>query len=129
MNVDGSLLGSSQSAGFGGLIRNSDGTFLCGFYDVATQPSILYAEIMAMLHGLELCWKKGFQRVSCFSESLQIVTLVKDGVLPYHKFANEVTSIRQLLDRDWVVAVDHTLREGNTCADMLAKKGTNSISP
>ncbi|PNY12901.1 S-adenosylmethionine-dependent methyltransferase [Trifolium pratense] len=81
LNVDGSLLGSSQSAGFGGLIRNNDGTFLGGFYGVASQPSILYAEIMAMLHGLELCWEKGFWSVSCFSDSLQTVTLVKNGCL------------------------------------------------
>ncbi|PNX60193.1 hypothetical protein L195_g060064, partial [Trifolium pratense] len=48
LNVDGSLMGSSQSAGFGELIRNNDGTFLGGFYGVASQPSILYAEIMVL---------------------------------------------------------------------------------
>ncbi|PNX98129.1 ribonuclease H [Trifolium pratense] len=84
---------------------------------------------MVMLHELELCWEKGLRSVSCFSDSLQTVTLVKNGVSPYHKFANEVTSIQQLLDRDWVVVVNHTLREGNTCADILPKKGANSISP
>ncbi|MCI09046.1 ribonuclease H protein [Trifolium medium] len=106
LNVDGSLLGSPQSTGFGRLVRNSDGTFLGGFYGVATQASILYADIMALLHGLELCWDKGFRRVICFSDSLQTVTLVKNGVSPYHQFANEIVSIRQLLDRDWSVAVD-----------------------
>ncbi|MCI32781.1 hypothetical protein A2U01_0053995, partial [Trifolium medium] len=45
------------------------------FYGVAMLPSILYAEIVALLHVLELCWDKGV--VSCFSDSLQIVTLVK----------------------------------------------------
>ncbi|XP_045817094.1 uncharacterized protein LOC123910091 [Trifolium pratense] len=100
LNVDGSLLGSPQSAGFGGLIRNSFGSFLGGFYGVACQAIILYAEIMAMLHGLELCWDKGFKHVICLSDSLQTVTLVKTGTSPHHKFANEVFSIRQLLDRD-----------------------------
>ncbi|PNX86123.1 ribonuclease H [Trifolium pratense] len=121
LNVDGSLLGSPQSTGFGGLIRNSFGSFLGGFYGVASQASILYGEIMAMLHGLELCWDKGFKHVICLSDSLQTVTLVKNGVSPHHKFANEVISIRQLLDRDWNVVINHTLREGNACADMLAK--------
>ncbi|XP_045797645.1 uncharacterized protein LOC123891799 [Trifolium pratense] len=129
LNVDGSLLGSPQSAGFGGLIRNSFGSFLGGFYGVAAQASILYAEIMAMLHGLELCWEKGFKHVICLSDSLQTVTLVKNGTSPHHKFANEVFSIRQLLDRDWNVVINHTLREGNACADMLAKMGANTISP
>jgi ribonuclease HI len=54
LNVDGSLLGSVHTAGFGGLIRNNAGEFLGGFYGTAAQPNILYAEIMALLHGLEL---------------------------------------------------------------------------
>ncbi|MCI59607.1 ribonuclease H protein, partial [Trifolium medium] len=37
--------------------------------------------------------------------------------------------IRQLLDRDWTIVINHTLREGNACADMLAKMGANSIAP
>ncbi|GAU14292.1 hypothetical protein TSUD_308520 [Trifolium subterraneum] len=36
LNVGGSLLGSTQTAGFGGLIRNSAGAFLGGFYGVAS---------------------------------------------------------------------------------------------
>ncbi|PNX70483.1 hypothetical protein L195_g057438 [Trifolium pratense] len=35
LNVDGSLLGSPQTAGFGGLIRNNAGAFLEGFYGTA----------------------------------------------------------------------------------------------
>ncbi|MCI77477.1 ribonuclease H [Trifolium medium] len=34
-----------------------------------------------------------------------------------------------MLDRDWTVVVDHTLREGNACADLLAKMGANSVTP
>ncbi|PNX57971.1 ribonuclease H [Trifolium pratense] len=117
------MLGSPQSAGFGGLIRNIDETFLGGFYGVVIHASILYTEIIALLHGLELCWDIGFRSVICFSDSLQTVTLVKTGVSPYHQFANEIISIRQLLDRDWTVVVDHTLREGKACADILTKMG------
>jgi ribonuclease HI len=108
-------LGFPQTAGFGGLIRNSVGFFLGGFYGVASQASILYAEIMAMLHGLELCWDKGFKQVICLSDSLQTVTVVKEGVPPYHKFANEITSIHQLLPRDWTIVINHMFREGNVC--------------
>ncbi|PNX71208.1 ribonuclease H [Trifolium pratense] len=100
LNVDGSLLGSPQSADFGGLIRNNDETFLGGFL-----------------------WN-----VICFSDSLHTVALVK-SVSSYHQFANEIISIRQLLDRDWNVVVDHTLREGNACADNLAKMGAISVCP
>ncbi|PNX61255.1 ribonuclease H, partial [Trifolium pratense] len=128
LNVDGSMLGSTQAAGFGGLIRNHFGAFLKGFYGTASQSSVLYAEIMAVLHGLELCWVNGFRNIACYSDSLQAVALIRDGVSLFHKFANEIQSIRQLLRRDWNVVVDHTLREGNACADVLAKMGASANS-
>jgi hypothetical protein len=33
------------------------------------------------------------------------------------------------LNKDWSVVVNHTLREGNACADVLAKMGAASSSP
>ncbi|CAJ2633416.1 unnamed protein product [Trifolium pratense] len=129
LNVDGSLLGSPQTAGFGGLIRNNVGAFLEGFYGTASQSNILYVEIMAVLHGLELCWNKGFRDVVCFSDSLLTVKLIKEGVSNCHSLANEVHIIRQLLGRVWRVVIDHTLREDNKCADLLAKLGASANSP
>ncbi|PNY08513.1 ribonuclease H [Trifolium pratense] len=61
-------------------------------------------------------------------DSLQSVNLIREGVSAHHRFANEVFSIRQLLTRDWEVAINHTLREGNACADALAKMGALSDS-
>ncbi|PNX68236.1 ribonuclease H [Trifolium pratense] len=64
----------------------------------AAVRSILFAELMAVLHGLQICWESGFRRVTCFSDSLQTVNLIRDGVSAYHRFANEVVfNIRQLL--------------------------------
>jgi hypothetical protein len=34
-----------------------------------------------------------------------------------------------MLDNDWEVVITHTLREGNACADVLAKMGAISNSP
>jgi hypothetical protein len=100
LNVDGSMLGSLQTAGFGGLLRNNFGAFLKGFYGTASQPSVLYAELMAILHGLELCWDNGYRNVTCYSDSLQAVTLIKTGVSHHHHFANEIQRVRQLLSKD-----------------------------
>ncbi|KAK2392667.1 hypothetical protein QL285_066003 [Trifolium repens] len=129
LNVDGSLLGTAQTAGFGGLIRDTAGTFIKGFYGSAAHASVLFAEIIAVLQGLQLCWENGFKHIVCFSDSLQAVTLIKTGVSPHHRFANEIHSIRLLLSRDWNVEINHTLREGNACADCLAKRGSASDSP
>jgi ribonuclease HI len=128
LNVDGSRLGSVRTAGFGGLLHNNTGEFLGGFYGTAARPNVLYAEIMAIHHGLEFCWNKGFRNVVCYSDSLQAVTLVKEGVSPFHSFANELQKICQLRSRDWTVLFEHTFREGNRCADHLAKLGAASNS-
>ncbi|PNY11046.1 ribonuclease H [Trifolium pratense] len=90
---------------------------------------VLYAEIMAILHGLQLCWNNGYRSIVCYPDSLKAVSLIKDGVSHFHTFANEIHNIRQLLRRDWNVVIDHILREGNECADILAKLGTSSNSP
>jgi hypothetical protein len=50
------MLVTIQIAGFKGLLRINFVAFLKGFYGTASQPSVLYDEIMAIPHGLELYW-------------------------------------------------------------------------
>jgi ribonuclease HI len=111
-----------------GLLRNQDGEFIWGFYGAAPLQNILFAEILAILHGLKLCWERGFRKVLCCSDSLLSVNLIKQGVTVHHRFANEISCIRKLLNNAWEVNLTHTLREGNACADVLAKLGANSDS-
>ncbi|MCI46434.1 ribonuclease H protein, partial [Trifolium medium] len=85
--------------------------------------NILFAEIMTIWYGLELCWERGFRKVLCCSDSLLSVNLIKEGVTAHHRLANEICCIRKLLANDWEVILTHTLREGNACADVLAKLG------
>ncbi|PNY05933.1 hypothetical protein L195_g002393 [Trifolium pratense] len=37
--------------------------------------------------------------------------------------------IRKLLANKWDVVINHTLREGNTCADVMAKMSVMATSP
>ncbi|CAJ2654824.1 unnamed protein product [Trifolium pratense] len=113
----------------GSLMHNNNGDFILGFYGAAVVPNILFAELMAVLHGLQICWENGFRKIICFSDSLQGVSLIRDGVSAHHRFANEIFSIRQFLSRDWEVVVEHTLQEGNACADVSAKMGALADSP
>jgi ribonuclease HI len=124
----GSLLDSANTAGYGGLLRNNNGEFLWGFYGVAAIQSVLFAEIMAIFHGLQFCWDSGYRKVICFSDSLQSVHLIRDGVSAHHRFANEIHNFRNLLGKDWDVMINHTLREGNACGDVMAKMGALSAS-
>ncbi|MCI32664.1 ribonuclease H, partial [Trifolium medium] len=56
--------------------------------------------LMAVLHGLNLCWDSGYRKIVCCSDPLLSVNLIKEGVTIHHRFANEVHCIRQLLARD-----------------------------
>jgi hypothetical protein len=60
---------------------------------------------------------------------VQVVSLIKNSVSPHHHFANEILRIRQLLSKDWNIVINHTFREGNACADLLAKMGAYANLP
>ncbi|GAU43217.1 hypothetical protein TSUD_301040 [Trifolium subterraneum] len=111
LNVDGSLLSSKNSAGYGGLLRDNHGDFIWGYYGVAAAQNILYAEIMAIYQGLKLCWENGYRKVLCCSDSLLAVNLIRQGGTPHHRFANEIHNIRKMLENDREVVITHTLRE------------------
>lgn len=80
LNVDGSAISNPSEAGFGGLIRDSDGVFLKGFFGSVGVSSILYAEVMALYHGIQLCWNEGYKEVVCYSDSLHVVQLLRENV-------------------------------------------------
>jgi ribonuclease HI len=128
LNDDGSVFLDSNLGGFGGLIRDHTGSFLHGFFGKISRPCILHVEILGLYHGLKLCWDTGFKHVLCHSDSTTVVDLIQKDLNVHHKYGNLIMAIKQLLRRDWVVSLRHTLREGNAAADFLAKKGALSDS-
>ncbi|XP_045809693.1 uncharacterized protein LOC123904038 [Trifolium pratense] len=123
------LKGILIKRGYGVLLRDNHGEFIWGYYGAATLKNILCAEIMAIWRGLKLCWENGYRKVLCCLDSLLAVNLIKQGVTSHHRFANEIHSIRRMLENDWEVVITHALREGNACAEFLAKMGAISNSP
>jgi len=65
----------------------------------------------------------------CFSDSLHVVQLVAKETLRFHHYVNLLELIRSYLVKDWDISIHHILREGNSCADILAKKGANHMGP
>ncbi|MCI18638.1 putative ribonuclease H protein [Trifolium medium] len=47
---------------------------------------------------------------------------------PYEYVAPVVDCIKELRARDWSVTFKHVYREGNQCADYMAKLGANSMN-
>jgi ribonuclease HI len=126
LNVDGSSIGNPGISGFGGLIRNADGAWVHGFYGNLGVTNILHAELMAIYKGLLLAWERNIKDLWCYSDSRTAIKLITEPVDEWHHYAAILNNIKDILNRDWHVSILHTLREGNACADYLAKHGANN---
>jgi ribonuclease HI len=126
--VKGSSLGSPSHSGFGGVLCDSDGTWLCGFAGFIGISNNLHAELLAIMHGLTLSWDKGHRNVICYSDSLHAIKLSQAPPNSWHVYATIIRNINDLLNLPWNVHLTHTLREENVRADFLAKHGANHDS-
>jgi dihydroneopterin aldolase len=52
--------------------------------------------------------------------------LITDPVDVWHHYAAILKNIKDIMKKDWHVLLLHTLREGNVCADYLAKHGATN---
>ena len=111
-------------AGFGDILHDHIGVWLGGYSGNLGDRSVLYAELHSIKHGLLMAWTKGYRRVWCESDSLhhlQLLTTTQQ--MCFHNYANVIEDIKALVNRDWEVRLSHIWREGNCCADALAKLG------
>jgi ribonuclease HI len=67
----------------------------------------------------------GFAPVACYSDSTLAINMIKEAFSKYHVYAVLLHEIKEQLSQD-NVSLHHTLREGNQCADFLAKLGASS---
>lgn len=111
LNVDGSCSGIPRRAGFGGLIREHDGSWVLGFYGYLGDADPLREEMEALYHGLDMAWSAGIRNLLCFSDSATAISLVSQGASSLHRYAPIISAIREVLQRQWTVRVQHTLRE------------------
>ncbi|KAJ1385496.1 Ribonuclease H domain [Sesbania bispinosa] len=128
LNVDGSSLGNPCLAGFGGLVRDHKGEWILGFMGGVGMSDILQVELLAILHGLRLVWNCGYRRVRCFTDSMLALKLIKNTTSLLHQYAPIIVDIKHWMAQDWSLSIVHILREGNQCANHLAKLGSSSNS-
>jgi len=126
LNVDGSCMGTSVRADFGGIIRNSAGYCLSGFSGcINVSSDILYAELYAINHGLIFAKSLNIIELVCYTDSLHCINLLKGPPMRYHVYAVLIQDVKDLIGQSNVI-VCHTLGEGTHCADFFAKLGANS---
>jgi ribonuclease HI len=126
--VDRSCLGDSWRAGAGGLIRRGDGSWVIGFSCFLRIANNTYAELIAIFYGLNLASYQGCTVCCCYSDSKTAIDLIMKpvSVNRFHSYASVIANIKQLMSLEWEVNLSHSLREGNSCADFLAKVGSSN---
>lgn len=116
LNVDGNAQYNSRMTYFGGLIRDSNGGFMCEFYGNIGYSNILHVEMLALLHGIQLCWNEVLRNIICYIDSINTIHLVHYANVFIHHYENDIATIRKYMSKDWTFQLCRNLREDNMCA-------------
>jgi ribonuclease HI len=122
LNTDGAYKEGSV-AGCGGVVRDSNGVWKGGFAKNLGVCSAYVAELWGVLEGLRYAKALGFNRVE-----LNVDSSIVNQVLSKAGYGRPlgmalVMRIRSLLEMEWEVVINHSYREANKCADVLANIG------
>ncbi|KAH0721913.1 hypothetical protein KY289_004957 [Solanum tuberosum] len=125
INVDGSFMPNSGLAGYGGIARDDRGRWLGGFVGrlgVVTK-SCLTAELWAIHGGLTMAKNFNLTNVIIETDSNEaLMLMIKREAVDNHPDYDVIEECRRLM-LELGVSIMHTLRQGNNCADHLAKLG------
>nr|KYP49325.1 Putative ribonuclease H protein At1g65750 family [Cajanus cajan] len=113
LHVDASFNTTSGQACIGGLVRDSNGRWLWGFFGAVEAVDALQVELLAILHGLRIVWSRRIQFVLCVTHDIQST----------HRLTAILYSIKDLMHKPWTIQFEHSFREGNKCAYLLARRG------
>lgn len=107
-------------------MRNSSGEWIDDFSGSCGIASNFYAELMAISNGLEIVWSACFMSLVLESNSKTTLDMnMKEGHY-FHPYALLINHICRYISLDWRLVFNHTLSEGNECADCLAKARASS---
>ncbi|KAI4357360.1 hypothetical protein L6164_001313 [Bauhinia variegata] len=120
-NVDGSSRKAHRSAGCGGVYRDGQGKWLCGFARKLKYCNSMKAETYAIYTGLARAWRLGFRQIIIESDAKSAVDLVNKGCSSRHSLAKPVKNARKYLRKEWHVTIVYVPREYNRAADWLSK--------
>ncbi|KAK1412937.1 hypothetical protein QVD17_34558 [Tagetes erecta] len=123
LNTDGSSRGNPGQSSYGGIIRNNHGGLICGYMGRLGYCVSLASEIWGIMRGLRLIKEQNLNNVIIETDcqaAIMLITVRKvDDSDPLSSLINACR--KDMMDlRCYMV---HVKREGNRCADLLAKIG------
>ncbi|KAF5454807.1 hypothetical protein F2P56_024444, partial [Juglans regia] len=124
LNTDGSSLGNPGASGIGGIIRNNHGNLIHAFSSFIGIGSNNRAELLALLHGIQVCKSLSLNYVHIELDSMNVISWWKSkrcGVWYLEDFWEELIDIMDSM----TYSINHVFREGNKVVDWLAKQGAS----
>ncbi|KAJ1389284.1 Ribonuclease H domain [Sesbania bispinosa] len=128
INVDGSCLLDSYSMGVGGVVRNSSKTCLGDFFGFVGIGDAFEAELRAVLEGLHFALGKGWRNIVIESDAQDVIHIFQGKTsLGFYNHFELIKEVFNLLQREWVVQLQHIHCDANKPAYCLAWKGSHSL--
>lgn len=77
LNTDGSSLGNPDNVVFGCLLCDSLGQWISSYLGSCEIATCLFAELIAIYHGINIAWNKGIRNLYCESDSKNFIQGLK----------------------------------------------------
>ena len=123
LNTDGTSFGNLGKARGGGVIRDCEGRWMRGFARSIGFTTSIIAEFWALRNGLLQAVQIGVQNLLIELDAKVVVELVRSMSPSNAFYSSLLADCRSLLGRFQYYKVQHTFREVNHVADVLAKLG------
>ncbi|OIT07684.1 hypothetical protein A4A49_62849, partial [Nicotiana attenuata] len=121
LNTDGAYNINTNCAGIGGVIRNSNGDWVIGYWKYSYAINHTYMEILALQQGLQLAIMHTLRPIEIEIDSTEILQLIEHCTPIYQTL---IDSCRCLLKKLGNPVGRHSFREANSVAHFLAKEGS-----
>lgn len=119
-NVDGSV----RSGGYaccGGVLRDHNGHWVCGFAHNMGDSTIMVAELTGILNAMKCVDLDETRKVIVETDSFSSVQMILSGVSNTHPCAPMISRIKHMLETfPNRFAIHHVFREANQVADRMA---------
>jgi ribonuclease HI len=130
LNTDGSVSGNPGQAGAGGVLRDHHGTWIGGFARNIGRTNSLAAELWALRDGLALAQNLNVQKLIVEMDAKVVIDMLSAvciSNLSNHPYSALIFDCRSMIQNFEEIVLQHTYREGNSTADLLAKAGTDIL--
>ena len=134
LNFDGAAKGNPGPAGYGGLVRDTDGSVLGVFWGDLGECSNNLAELEGLIHGLRWASSQPWSPLLVEGDSRLIISLVTrlqagsniSKISNNWRWESRLMELQGILQTGQAITFQHIKRKGNKVADALANKGVGS---